>query len=144
VLRDAQRVELAARYNSDSSEPGSAPTEADFSVFIIAYINERPVACGALRELTVDIATGKRPPGDAEIKRMFVSHESRGRGKVASAILKALKQRARARGWKRLVLETGNRQPDAIRFYTREGYLRIPNFRPYAESEHSLCFGREI
>jgi putative acetyltransferase len=100
VLRDAQSVEIAARYNSDSSEPGSAPTKADIAVFIIAYINERLVECGALRELTVDAATGQQPPGEAEIKRMFVSHESRGRGGVASAILKGLEHRARTRGWK--------------------------------------------
>lgn len=144
MLRAAQRVELAARYNTENSEPGSAPTEADIAVFVVAYINERPVACGALRELNVDATTGQKPPGDAEIKRMFVSYESRGRGGVASAILKALEHRARTRGWNRLVLETGNRQPDAIRFYTREGYSKIPNFGLYAVSEHSLCFGREI
>lgn len=144
ALREAQRVELATRYNTDDSEPGSAPTEADINVFIIAYIDRHPVACGALRELHIDTATGQEPPGNAEVKRMFVVQESRGKGGVASKVLKELEQRASSRGWKRLVLETGNRQPDAIRFYTREGYSVIPNFGPYSASEHSICFGREI
>ncbi len=43
-------------------------------------------------------------------------------------------------GWSRLVLETGNRQPDAIRLYEREGYVRVPNFGYYAASDYSLCY----
>lgn len=71
---------------------------------------------------------------------MFVMLESRGKGGLASTVLKELEERARSRGWRRLVLETGKLQPDAIRFYTNQGYTLIPNFGPYVSSEHSLCF----
>jgi len=74
---------------------------------------------------------------------MYVEPEHRGSG-VATAVLRALEKAAGAQGWNRLVLETGDRQPDAIRFYEREGYTRIPNFGYYADSEYSLCFGRAL
>ncbi|PVH86254.1 N-acetyltransferase GCN5 [Cadophora sp. DSE1049] len=139
-LRQTQREELAQRYGTNDSEPGLAPTSADTTIFIVAYIDNQPVGCGGLRALT-------RPeyPGDSEIKRMFVVPEKRGRSfGVAPAILKALEERARNRGWKTLLLETGTLQPDAIRFYTREGYTPIPNFGAYAGVELSVCFQRTI
>lgn len=139
-LRQTQREELAQRYGTDDSEPGIAPTSADTTIFIVAYVDSKPVGCGALREL-------KHPdyPGDAEVKRMFVVPDKRGRSfGVAPAILKALEERARSRGWRTLLLETGTLQPDAIRFYTREGYTPIPNFGAYAGEELSVCFQRII
>ena len=45
---------------------------------------------------------------------------------------------------RRLVLETGDQQPDAIRFYEREGFTRIPNFGHYVDSELSLCYERVL
>ena len=48
------------------------------------------------------------------------------------------------RGWSRLVLETGTGQPDAVRFYTREGFTPIPKFGYYADSADSLCYGKTL
>jgi len=139
-LRQTQLEELAQRYGTDDSEPGIAPTSADITIFIVAYIDSQPVGCGALRALD-----HSDYPGDAEVKRMFVVPDKRGRSfGVAPAILKALEERARSRGWRTLLLETGTLQPDAIRFYTREGYTSIPNFGPYAGEELSVCFQRNI
>lgn len=145
-LRNAQRAELAARYHTDNSEPGPAPTADDISLFLIAYKSSQPVACGGLRALHADPATGHAPPGDAEIKRMFVVPDFRGKGKgsVAGLVLRELEQSARARGWRRLVLETGMGQPDAIAFYRREGYEEIERFGGYVGSDHSVCLGRDI
>ena len=42
------------------------------------------------------------------------------------------------------MLETGEAQPDAVRFYEREGYTRIPNFGYYAESPISLCYEKRL
>ncbi|KAK0105313.1 hypothetical protein ONS95_004304 [Cadophora gregata] len=140
-LRQAQEKELAERYGQDDSgDPGVAPTSVNITFFIVAYIDDQPVGCAALRALP-------RPdyPGDAEIKRMFVIPDKRGRRLgVASAILKGLEERARNRGWTKVVLETGTPQPDAIRFYTREGYTPISNFGAYASVETSRCFERVI
>ena len=126
ALRAAQRAELDSRYGSDDHEPGTPPSADDISVFVVARdaASGRTLGCGALRQ--VDSSS-------AEVKRMFVVADARGTG-VATAVLRALEDRALARGWHQLVLETGTEQPDAIRFYEREGYTLIESFGPYRGS----------
>ncbi len=132
-LRTAQRAELTIRYGTPDSEPGPAPTAADITVFFVAYSDDgEPVGCGGLRRLD---------DTEGEIKRMYVSPGHRGTG-VSTAILSTLEEYARGLGWHRLVLETGEAQPDAIRFYEREGYTPIPNFGYYADSPISLCYAK--
>ena len=103
-------------------------------VFLVARDDGVAVGCGALRRL--DDAT-------VEVKRMFVVPEARGSG-VAVAILEALHEAARAAGATRALLETGPEQHEAIRFYEREGYERVPCWGAYASSDYSLCYGREL
>jgi GNAT superfamily N-acetyltransferase len=135
ALRAAQRAELTERYGTPDSEPGPAPTAADTTVFLIARDGAGvPAGCGALREL-----------GDAvgEVKRMYVA-PARRRSGVAGAVLAALEAEAARRGWTTLKLETGTEQPDAMAFYERHGYRRIPNFGHYTDSELSVCYEREL
>lgn len=140
ALRKAQRRELDARYGSDDHEPGTPPSAADVPVFLVARsVVGAPVACGGLRPLD-DSVLG---PNVAEIKRMFTDPSARGSG-VATAVLRALENRARAIGITRLVLETGTAQPDAIRFYEREGYAAIPLFGSYVGSDLSVCYARTL
>jgi len=133
ALREAQRIEIDGRYGGDT-EPGPKPTADDITVFLLARRGGEPAGCGGLRAIDAD---------HGEIKRMFVAPAARGSG-VSTAILAALEQAARERGWGRLVLETGVEQPDAIRFYTREGYTPIARFGHYVHSEISRCFGKEL
>lgn len=135
ALRAAQRTELDARYGSDDHEPGAAPTGDSIEVFLVARgADGVAVACGGLRLLD---------DGGAEIKRMYVIPALRGSG-VSVLVLRALEREAVLRGHSRLVLETGTAQPDAVRFYRREGYLPIPLFGAYRGSELSLCFAKEL
>ncbi|CAN5316152.1 GNAT family N-acetyltransferase [soil metagenome] len=129
-LRTAQQVEVSARYGVPDSEPGPKPTASDITAFFVAYVNDRAVGCAGLRRLG---------PTEAEIKRMYVDPAARGTG-VSVALLATLETFGRQEGWARLVLETGDRQPDAVRLYEREGYARIPNFGYYADSASSLCY----
>lgn len=134
-LRGMQRAELDARYGSDDHEPGSAPTAEDITFFVVARdMQGTAVACGALRRLDVD---------SAEIKRMFVLPSHRGTG-VAPAVLRSLEAEAVRLGLRVLKLETGTAQPDAIRFYEREGYTLIDNFGPYAGEPLSVCYARPL
>lgn len=137
ALRLQQRAEIDLRYGRPNSETGLAPTGEDIAVFFIAVDDSGVgIGCGGLRAIKgFDGASS----AEGEIKRMFVAPEHRGTG-VATAILDSLEQYARARGWFRLVLETGDRQSDALRFYDREGYARIPNFGYYVGSRISVCF----
>ena len=133
-LRGAQQAEIAIRYGTPDSEPGPKPSAGDITVFFVAYDGEEAVGCGGLRSL--DELHG-------EIKRMYVVPHRRGSG-VSTAILAHLEAEAQRRGWQRLVLETGEEQPDAVRFYEREGYTSIPRFGYYADSELSLCYEKRF
>lgn len=134
ALRAAQETEIAERYGDPDSEPGVKPSASDVAVFVLALRAGEPVACGGLRR--IDDRHG-------EIKRMYAAPAARGTG-AAVAVLRALEDHARVLGWERLVLETGEPQPDAIRFYTREGYTPIPLYGHYVGSELSVCFERRL
>jgi GNAT superfamily N-acetyltransferase len=134
ALRQAQRVELDRRYGADL-EPGTKPTAEDVAVFVVAREDDgRAVGCGALRRLA---------DGVGEVKRLYVEPTLRGTG-AATALLQALEQRAAERGWTTLRLETGTAQPEAVRFWQREGYREIPLFGQYSGSAVSRCFERTL
>lgn len=134
MLRSAHHAELTARYGTDDSEPGVKPTASSVIVFLIAYVDGVPAGCGGLRELD---------NGGLEIKRMYVTPAQRGTG-VAIAVLKGLEEWARAQSATELVLETGTAQPDAIRFYEREGYNRIESFGDYVGEPLSVCYSKAL
>lgn len=135
ALRAAQRAELDERYGTDDHEPGTAPGADDMAVFLVARSEQgAPLGCGGLRRLSA---------GTAEIKRMYVVPSARGTG-VSVALLRALEAEADRLGLSDLVLETGTLQPDAMRFYEREGYARTPNFGPYVGEELSVCYSRTL
>jgi GNAT superfamily N-acetyltransferase len=136
-LAVAQQAELRARYRG-ASEPGLPPSAADLSVVLLARDDAGAVlGCGALRQLG---------PGTAELKRMYVVPDARGRG-VAKAVLAALEDAARDRGWTTLRLETGPRQPEAIALYSGAGYRPIGPFGAYdgdPDAAASLFFERVL
>ena len=101
---------------------------------ILAYENEIPVGCGAIKQFL---------PTAAEVKRMYVRPEQRGKG-IAAIILTELEKWARELTYERCVLETGKRQPEAIALYTRNGYNRITNYGQYKGVENSVCFEKII
>jgi GNAT superfamily N-acetyltransferase len=136
ALRVAQQAELDLRYGTDDHEPGTPPAAENIDLFLVAVDDAtgRPLGCGALRRLD---------PATVEVKRMYVVPESRGSG-VATGLLRELEEAARQRGWATVRLETGPAQPDAMRFYEREGYHRIPLFGAYVGSELSVCYERAL
>ena len=76
---------------------------------VVAYVGETAVGCGAFKEYE------KRT---AEIKRMFVRENVRGRG-IAGKILAELEVWAKEQGFSECILETGVKQPEAIRLYQK-------------------------
>ena len=44
----------------------------------------------------------------------------------------------------RMVLETGRRQPEAIRFYEKCGYEQIANYGYYRDEADCVSFGRDL
>lgn len=101
---------------------------------VVAYEGEEAVGCGALRAYGTDTV---------EVKRMFVPLDKRGQG-IASEILKGLEAWAVELGFKKCILETGHKQPEAIALYSKNGYSVIPNYGQYQSVENSICFEKMI
>jgi putative acetyltransferase len=101
---------------------------------IVAFDNDIPVGCGAFKEYSDDTV---------EVKRMYVSLNRRSCG-IATMILRELEKWAMDLNYKRCLLETGKRQPEAINLYRKNGYRTIPNFGQYENVENSLCFAKEL
>lgn len=101
---------------------------------VVAYENEIPVGCGAIKEYE---------RGTMEVKRMFTSPQGRGKG-VATGILSELEKWAAELGFEKCILETGKKQTEAIGLYHKNGYTRIPNYGQYAGVENSLCFEKKV
>jgi GNAT superfamily N-acetyltransferase len=136
-LIGALNAELDARYPEEGANHFRLDPEevADGrGAFLVAYIGGKPVGCGAVRRIE---------PTMAEIKRMYVAPEARGRG-VGRQVLLELEAEARRLGATRLVLETGPRQPEALALYSRAGFLKIPNFGEYVGCEFSVCMAKEL
>ena len=107
-------------------------------LFFIARLEGEPVGCGGVAF----------DEGFAELKRMYVRPHARGRN-VAATILARLAEEARTRGVSRLVLETGDVQHAALRFYERAGFTRCDAFGDYARMppnaiERSVFLERRI
>jgi putative acetyltransferase len=107
-------------------------------MFFIARQDGEPVGCGGIAF----------DDGLAELKRMYVRPQARGRD-IAQAILARLEAEAHARGVTRLVLETGDAQLAAIRFYERSGFNRCAAFGAYTTMpastiERSVFFEKGI
>ena len=78
-----------------------------------------------------------------ELKRMYVSPQSRGQG-VARKVLALLEAKARESGCSLLVLETGPSQPEALSFYQSSGYRRRGLFGNYANDPLSVFMEKHI
>ena len=130
-------ADIAERY----PEPGANffnldPWEvaAGNGAFLLAYLNGKPVGCGAVRRLG---------DGEAEIKRMYVVPGFRGHG-IGKALLANLETEARKIGISRLLLGTGDRLPGALALYNHAGYEVIPCFGEYADDPYVICMAKKL
>jgi GNAT superfamily N-acetyltransferase len=101
---------------------------------VVAYLGDEPVGCGAFKEFT---------PEAVEVKRMYVLPAHRGQG-VAVAVLAELEQWAQELQYAACVLETGKKQPEAIRLYEKSGYTPTPNYGQYVGIENSVCMRKSV
>jgi putative acetyltransferase len=101
---------------------------------VMAYVNEIPAGCGAIKEYG---------PDSMEIKRMYVVPWNRKKG-IASKVLSELENWTKELLFTKCILETGKRQPEAIGLYRKTGYRSIPNYGQYAGVENSVCFEKVL
>jgi GNAT superfamily N-acetyltransferase len=102
---------------------------------IVAYVDEKPVGCGAIKHFDSN---------RVEVKRMFVDSEQRGFG-IAPKILNELETWGKELGYNNCVLETGERQVEAVKLYNKSNYKRMQiNYGQYEGVVNSLCFEKNI
>ena len=106
------------------------PDDVLATVLAVSGDTGRPVAHAALRSLN----------GEWEVKRVVVLESERGRG-IASLLMREIEAIAAHGGAPRVILQTGDRQPEAVALYSKLGYTRIPVYEPYATAiPFSFCF----
>ncbi|MBK9125782.1 MAG: GNAT family N-acetyltransferase [Chloroflexi bacterium] len=131
-------AELGALYGGDDGGAASADPSgfvAPGAAFVLAWSNGQPVGCGALRPFN--------SADTVEVKRMYVRPAARGNG-ISRLILRELERLAREFGYRRVILETGTLQPEAIRLYESEGYLPTDCYGEYADDPVSVCFDKRL
>ena len=127
-------ADLAKRDGEDHSFYAQFNTVDKIRYVVLAYENEKAIGCGAIKEYEANTM---------EIKRMYVSPESRKQG-IATKVLTELENWAIELSHAKCILETGKRQPEAIGLYKKNGYKLILNYGQYVEAKNSLCFEKEL
>jgi GNAT superfamily N-acetyltransferase len=141
LLVEAVQEEYVVRYGGrDESPIDPRDFEDPLGRFFVGYLDGVPVATGAWRRSSVR-ALGVEVT--AEVKRMYVVPAAQRRG-LARQMLAHLEATAADAGIEALVLETGIAQPEAIALYESSGYVPIPGFGHYRDSDLSRCFGRVL
>jgi GNAT superfamily N-acetyltransferase len=136
---------LVAEIYADQTERYGGPDETVVEAvefdppdggFLVAYAQGQPVGCVGWRsfEGSEDVA---------ELKRLYTAPEVRNQG-VAAALMSAIEENARDHGRVRMILETGDRQPEAIALYTKLGYEPMEHFGYYKESNGVVSLGRDL
>lgn len=123
-IRDGDESDFYEQFNKSDS----------IKYAVVIYQAGIAVGCGALRPYTND---------KIEVKRMYVPLENRSKG-LATLVLKELEKWALELGFHHLILETGTRQPEAIRLYNKNGYHSIPNYGQYEGVSSSVCFEKHL
>jgi putative acetyltransferase len=127
-------ADLSARYGEVQKQYDQYNNVDAIDTVVVLYVDTIPIGCGCFKKYSTDTV---------EIKRMFVEPSFRGKG-LSKIILQELEKWAAEKGYKKAVLETAKKQPEAIGLYTTLGYERIPNYGPYITMPASICFCKAL
>lgn len=140
ALLVAHEREMSVRYGGTGEPSGKDPTvheqftDARGGIFVVARRDRRAIAIAGVRTYA---------DGVAEIKRMYVVPDHRGRG-LGRRMLAALERWAHEEGFERIILETGTAQPEACSLYESEGFSRIEPYGVWRDSPDSICYEKEL
>lgn len=134
----AQQAEMLELYEGEAdigpAREASMFVEPHGVFLVLRDDDDRAVGCGGIARF--DDTRG-------EVKRMYVVPEARGRG-LGRRLLEELEGEARRLGYASVVLETGDRQQEAVGLYESTGYERIPCYPPYDSRELSICYEKRL
>jgi len=128
--------ELAVADAEYLAEVTAAMVSPPQGCFVVAWLDGTAVGCGALKPLRLGERVG-------EIKRMYTMPSARRQG-VSRALLVYLEDAAGRLGYRRLQLETGTAQPEALALYAAHGWHRITPYGRYRDSGESVCFAKDF
>jgi GNAT superfamily N-acetyltransferase len=106
----------------------------ELDTVVVAYVDDEPAGCGCFKHFNEDAA---------ELKRMFVRKNFRGQG-ISGLILAELETWAKERNHIVTVLETGEKNIEALGLYRKSGYSPMPNYGPYVNLRSSFCFRKRL
>jgi GNAT superfamily N-acetyltransferase len=136
-LVERVQQEYVVRYGGrDAAVVDPAEFTPPSGLFLVAEVDGVPAGCGGWR-----VHDAGR--GVVELKRMYVEPAFRRRG-VAALVLSALERSAAAAGHRHLVLNSGDRQPEALALYLRRGYTPIAGYGVYADAPGAVFLGRDL
>jgi GNAT superfamily N-acetyltransferase len=130
-------AELNSRYEPHEHNPSVLDPKKfapPFGTFLIAYLDDRPAGCGALRRLE---------EGVAEVKRMYVEPCARRNG-IGRRILAEIEATAQRLGYRAVRLETGLRQQEAMKLYESAGYQRVASYGEFKDNPLSVCYEKRL
>ncbi|SMO83139.1 Acetyltransferase (GNAT) family protein [Geodermatophilus aquaeductus] len=131
--------EYVARYGGpDEAAVDPAEFVPPAGVFLVAEVGGQPAACGAWRRHV----EGDDPTA-VEVKRVYVDPAFRRRG-LAQVVVAALEESARRAGYRSVVLNSGDRQPEALALYGALGYTPVPGYGIYAGGAGAVFLGKEL
>ncbi|AKK25853.1 GNAT family N-acetyltransferase [Mycobacterium sp. EPa45] len=123
---EAPEAAVAAWLRNHSAGEFSPPDGGMF----IGVLDGLPVTGGAFCRFDDDTA---------ELKRIWTDSRHRRQGHAA-ALLAALETEIARRGYRRIYLTTGNRQPEAEALYDSCGYSRLAEPLPSAADQYPIAF----
>lgn len=145
VLRATMDEEMDERYGSSHADEDPAITAERSRVLAVdpATIITSILALDEDGTPLGHIAV-RRLGDEVELKRLIVLAAARGKG-AATALLAEGERVAREQGASRVILQTGDKQPEAVALYRKTGWTQIPVYAPYAETmPWSFCFEKSL
>lgn len=106
----------------------------DIEDVILVYENEEPVGCAGFKYY--DDKT-------AEVKRVFVKKEHRGNG-ISKQLMELLENKAKEKGFRILILESGEPLAEAMGLYHSIGFKVIENYGQYKNMPESICMEKVL
>ena len=134
-------VEYASRYGVAQGDVSkwlrgypAAEFEAPGGGLLIGLLGEEPVTGGAFCRFDADTA---------ELKRIWTNSRQRRQGH-AKALLIELETEIAERGYRRIYLTTGDRQPEAEALYLSAGYTRLTEPLPAEGDVFPIAFVKAL
>ena len=106
----------------------------DIHDVVVVYDNDMPVGSASFKKYDEECA---------EVKRVFIKKEYRGQG-ISNELMKMLEEKAREKGFKYFILESGEVLVSAMALYRKIGYEVIPNYGQYVGMEKSVCMRKRL